>query len=439
MEGHRRRRLVADNRRKDSVVSTDSPAPNAGLVSGQIYLAPDGRHLVWNEYGWVPSRPPLAAPGSSEWQEYDAALAAAPPIPDGYEPEPEPEPEPETIVRPDGLRYRVESDLFGNPSFVPMMPTRKLGDALATGRPWAITHVYTADSNALFLGWHKHTKSTHATELAVTLATGTDHWGLPQFPCNVDASKGLFVQVENSDERVDRDFAMILNARGLPSRCDHIEFVDRKRSLNLLNDGHLEYLVQAARDGYRWIVFDPLYKQIGSADVSDRSGEVNEILTRLTGLRDLGLTPILTHPLSGHKTRWEWASILGHTYFLGWYETGILVWRSENGIDYKLKVDASRDHATTGKRTIRLRSGGDVGLWEYHEDLQPEPGKPNKGQRSYEKNQRIAKLKAHLAGNPDAGTEELAVLLDVNQRTVERYLKELGRALPRLNRVNATE
>jgi hypothetical protein len=102
------------------------------------------------------------------------------------------------------------------------------------------------------------------------------------------ACKGAYIQSENSDERVDRDIAQILKARGLSTvDAANIEILPATSRLNVLNDAHFNFLRMAARE-FRYVVFDPLYSQMGGADVSDRSGDIPEVSLALHSCETTG-------------------------------------------------------------------------------------------------------------------------------------------------------
>src|SRR3954468_6588910 len=77
---------------------------------------------------------------------------------------------------------------------------------------WAIETIWPRGAMGVIGAQPKNGKSTFATELAVSLATGTpfcQHFSVRQ------VGRVLFIQRENSDARVMSDFRHVLKARGL--------------------------------------------------------------------------------------------------------------------------------------------------------------------------------------------------------------------------------
>ena len=99
--------------------------------------------------------------------------------------------------------------------FTPVRAT-EFASAKLTPPHWAVANIWPEGAMGVIGGAPKNGKSSLALELAITLATGTPFLGLAdQFPMRVPPSPVLYVQVENSKGRVQRDLQEVLVARGL--------------------------------------------------------------------------------------------------------------------------------------------------------------------------------------------------------------------------------
>src|SRR5206468_88704 len=90
-----------------------------------------------------------------------------------------------------------------------------IGSGQPEPRPWAIERVWVEGAKGIIAGEEKANKSTHAAELAISLATGTPMWGLPEFPVRVPPARVILIQTENDDRRVNDDLLSICAARGI--------------------------------------------------------------------------------------------------------------------------------------------------------------------------------------------------------------------------------
>jgi hypothetical protein len=343
-----------------------------------------------------------------------------------------------------------------------------VGDEVPTPR-WAVHDVWPEGASGVIAGRPKDGKSTLAVELAVSLWSGTPKFGLPEFPSQPRGTDDeaateryanvLYVQQENSTQRVQRDLHEVLRARGLgsfvvdayhsaeeireagfraeedyvlrhfevelPNWCDDTRLdVLSQRGLDLSVTGHraaLAGLIEANR--YDYVFLDPLYMLIGAVDEKD-SGPLKPILTYLSGLRDAyGCGVILTHHMTDKAgARNEASRMLGSTYIHAWYEAALLVQR--DGRSFEVKVDAQRSHGLTKAHTL---TGRGVGLWHYDpaaQDLEDSEGRASPSMRRAEA--RVGLLAALTEEHPEWTDADHARELGVTDRTVRRYRKQLA-------------
>ena len=90
-------------------------------------------------------------------------------------------------------------------TFTPIPAGRFVGEKLTLPH-WAVENIWPEGAMGVIGGAPKNGKSSLALELAVSLSTGTPFLGLrDHFPVKTGAVPVLYVQVENSRGRVQRD------------------------------------------------------------------------------------------------------------------------------------------------------------------------------------------------------------------------------------------
>ena len=301
-------------------------------------------------------------------------------------------------------------------------------------RPYAIKDIWVKDTKGIIAGRDKAAKSTHGCELMISLATGTPMWGLPQFPVISEPAPGFIIQTENADDLLRYNLRQILQARGISPDSileRRLFFMQQYEAINfsLLNDGDQDYLRQRAHEGYRYVLLDPLYELVGEADMSDRSGNVPGILAFLTELQTRGLTPIFTHASTGMSRD----TLFGSKYFRKWIESALFVsWDDKKKL---ATINADRVRFGYGIETLPKLQGLGVGRWRLHTQVAPESSEP-KRRSAAAKQHSMEQLATNLKSHPNWSIAQHAnaILVEdepINERTVERYLKEMSVNLPR--------
>jgi AAA domain len=311
----------------------------------------------------------------------------------------------------------------------PGTPSLAEDDELPFRRPWKINEVW-VDGAAGFIGGYGkgQTKSATAYEFAVSLATGSPLYGLPEFQVLGSPEPTIVIQTENDDTRAYGDLRAICDQRGVDRPgTDYVLAMPQRQAIrfNLMNEADREWLRERASAGYRYLILDPLYDLIQPADISDRSGNMTGILSFLTELRTLGLATIYTGPLRASALSPR--SIFGSTYQQLWLECALFVRWDDARKLYTVRRNAVRDGY--GEKTYKLRGRG-TGSWEFLDAAEesPAPAKHSKEAKS----DRQQKLRALIEADPTKSVQQYADLCGgVSTRTVERDLRDLGIDLPR--------
>lgn len=296
----------------------------------------------------------------------------------------------ETTYELEVARPEAAPDLFR-----PTPVTSFVGNTLPEPR-WAVRGIWPQYASGVIGGKPKARKSTLAAELAISLATGTPMFALEEFSVENRPQPVLYIQQENADARVQRDFQRIFAARGLGEICEVQEDVPvlvggevetetltyesfeytpaaegwestlprfdvmSHAGFDLSNPEHTAWLSEYVKEhGFRYVFLDPLYQLIGVVDERD-SAELRPLLQYLTQLKNqLGCAVVVTHHMSDKKRGGQASALLGSTYIHGWYEAAMLVSSTEAGVT-TVRVDAQRDIGTTEEYALY---GTGVGRW----------------------------------------------------------------------------
>jgi hypothetical protein len=379
-------------------------------------------------------------------QELYVALRA---MHDELHPSDEPEPEPEA----EGLFNPVPAGEF-------------VSKAIPRPR-WAIENIWPEGAMGVIGGAPKNGKSSLAVELAVTLATGTPFLGLEDhFPMRSAPAPVLYVQVENSEGRVQRDLQDVLVARGLgyfeeweeslgfdaqvlnpnapEEEWELSEEVERfetvrefhttegyRSNLHVLSNAplvvnqaeHQAWLRAFVREhGIRYLFLDPLY-MLTTLDYEQAPASIRPLLIFFTRLKsEDNCAVVLTHHQTSKHTSGSAASrLLGSTYIFGWYESALFTSRS--GALFTLEVDAMREVGVEHEYTLTGRGFGSWLLDEHAQDLTDTLGR--RATQVAKKEANITTLGLLQAEHPDWTREQLAAELGVTTKTIGNYREAL--------------
>lgn len=347
------------------------------------------------------------------------------------------------------------------PELAPVTADVFVGQAIPRPR-WAIRNVWPEGAMGVIGGAPKNGKSSFGLELAVSLATGTPFLGLrDQFPMVTPPAPVLYVQVENSKGRVQRDLQEVLTARGLgffdEEIVDHqAEVVDPNDpnsevvewdvkvrtfhphpdrnlsrlhvlsnvSLQLEDEECQEWIRSYVRENrIRYLFLDPLY-MLTAVDYEQKPQSIRGLLTFFTQLKaEDGCAVVLTHHQTSKHTNGSSASrLLGATYIYGWYEAALFTTRDGNL--FTLEVDSLRELGVYESYTL---TGSTIGSWTF------DPHTQNKTDALGRKATRTAQMEAKVSAfalllgeHPDWTNQQLADELGVTVKTITNYRSKLA-------------
>ena len=281
-------------------------------------------------------------------------------------------------------------------------------------------------------------------------------FGLPEFPVRAAPAGVLYVQQENATDRVKRDFQEIAMARQLgervvveyhtaeemqatglgtePVEVSHFDLAEwpseiEQPPFDVMSHACVDLSLDTMRAAlrgrveehrYGYVFLDPLYMLVGAVDEIKEAGQLKLILTALTELKnETGCAVILTHHLSDKRRSGSKASLLlASTYLHAWYEAAVFV-EQDKSKTFQVEVDAQRSHGSHLKHTLK---GGGVGHWFYDEAAQGQEDVLGRSAPAVSRKLANVALYAKLkAENPEWTKQQLADVIGVGVRTVERY------------------
>ena len=264
------------------------PNPVTGAPDRTIYGLPDDTCWLWcpERSEWQQTPPGTAG----EWLPWVEAEAAG--IPRQY-------PEPESAAWDAWTLQQRYRRIIGQVYEGRIISASRMDDLLddlrsaeagvePERRGWLIPNVLAERSNLVVLGDDKATKSTEMHELAITVTTGTPHWGLAPFAWQGDPARVVLVQEENDTEVVFQDLEDISVARGLPPDTPtrlreggHLRVISKPR-LNLLNLTARAFICHLAESA-DYLFLDSLDKM--GVPETNATGELSDTLGYLTQLQ----------------------------------------------------------------------------------------------------------------------------------------------------------
>jgi len=340
-------------------------------------------------------------------------------------------------------------------------PLEKFAGGKLPAPKWAVQDIWPESAAGVIGGRPKDKKSTLAVELAISLASATPMFNLEQFRTVAPVAPVLYIQQENANTRVQRDFQKILAARGLGEFTEeqiqigetregdpiyetlvdfNPTFVNQAESfgtepprLDVLSHAGMDlsqeedrvWLVDHVRhEGFKYVFLDPFYQLIGGIDEKD-SAPLKPLLTFLTCLKnDFECAAILTHHMSDKGGKNVASSLLGSTFIHAWYEAALFT-RSTSDHMVTVVVDAQRDMGTTEEQVVQ---GEGVGKWRYVGS--GETTRDAKGRSAPGRAKKMMKLDAYRQLLQEHGdnwsVKQYAEALEVSEKTVRNYRRDLA-------------
>lgn len=341
--------------------------------------------------------------------------------------------------------------------FEPVGALQFISESVQSPR-WAVEGVWPEGAAGVIGGAPKNGKSSFGLELAVSLATRSPFLGLKQFPVQISPVPVLYVQVENSRGRVQRDLQEILAARGLghveEEVVDHRGFVTNPTApedeweifeydvtathfesfvdlsnLHVLSNAPLlltaehgevhHWLREYVHEhGIKYVFLDPLY-MLTDVEYETKSGAIRPLLeffTRLKSEQDCAVV-VTHHQTAKHATGSAASRLLGDTYIFGWYESALFTTRA--GTLFKLEVDAMRELGVEQEFTL---TGLGVGKWTLDEHVQGLTDSLGRtATTSKKKEANVSALGRLLEENPHLTNKQAAAVLGVTQSSIKNY------------------
>lgn len=269
-------------------------------------------------------------------------------------------------------------------------------------------------------------------ELAVSLATGTPMWGLPEFAVTGPPERTLLIQTENDDDTQRHRLNQVLAARGLDA-APLLQTVPQGLAVgmdfSLSDEGEstpsrraVEQLV--VNGGFKNLLLDPLYDLVGSANTANPTGGGIGSVTRwLTGLQAKGCSVVISWKLDGSNS-YSIRNSYGDKDLRYWLEGALITRRRDvpghpDWVDVTVKMSARR-HGRP-ERTVRMLGKG-YGRWEYYgADATADDTPPEKPARD----ERLEIVTAYLAEHPETTVREAVTATGIPRSTVARYLTQL--------------
>jgi len=235
---------------------------------------------------------------------------------------------------------------------------------------WMVEDIWSDQGHGILGGEPKGMKSLLATDLAVSVASGTKF--LNHFPCGAPGPV-LMIQEENSPWMMQDRIRKIENSRGLLGSASidgktlsikaggnvHLELLNNS-GFDLSHPQHLEALerkVQVVRP--KLVILDPLYLMLGDAD-ENKSSDIRGMLQWLLHLKyryAVGIM-IVHHYSKGSKDagRTGGARLLGAQALHGWVESALYVEKTETAGQIKVEREF-RSFPPRSKLEITIEAG----------------------------------------------------------------------------------
>jgi RecA-family ATPase len=205
-----------------------------------------------------------------------------------------------------------------------MFQSKKLTDLeKSSNNQWLIEGLLPMSSTCLVSGDPKTRKSWLAGELLVSVATGTDCFGV--YPV-LKQGPVLMIQGEDSEAIILQRLEQICKARGIQiNQVPQIEIV-AGQNFALDNPEHFEWLRnKILADRPLLVILDPLVRLIPNTSESS-TAQMSKILTKLRALqRESGSAIMLVHHNKASKSKVAAENIRGTSDLRSWYDAAMFL------------------------------------------------------------------------------------------------------------------
>jgi hypothetical protein len=318
----------------------------------------------------------------------------------------------------------------------PLRPRRRLisyDDFLKRQLPrprWLVESIWSEDAHGILAGPPKAYKSVIATDLAVSVASGTpflDHFRVPK------TGPVIIIQEENDPGEMQDRLQRIAHSRALTGAAElkHGRLSvtdDRSLPIGLLNnegfdltdEDDIDWIVgEIERTEAILLILDPLYLMTPGADENSAS-DMTPILKRLLRIKQQYGCGVLIlhheHKQNAANPRGQIDRISGTGVFGRWFESALIAERPDPGEPTVRLVPHHRSHAPQGVTYVEFDLGTEHDL-HYSVDIT----RP-KDERA-EQHQKLAGL---LEGAVYVPFADLRKEMDVASETLQRLLGDHG-------------
>ena len=239
---------------------------------------------------------------------------------------------------------------------------------------WLVESIWSDHAHGVLAGEAKTYKSVIATDLAVSIASGTpflNHFDIPY------SGPVLYIQEENDEGEVQDRLRRISSSRGLirmptyderedalvfPANPEVPLYVYNNTGFELTNDEDMDWLAKECQElRPALIVLDPFYLMTPGVDENSQV-QVTPVLQRLLDLKQqYGVGVLIIHHYRKQNTMHPThgaARMSGTGVFHRWFESAVYVERGDDQFSVRLLPD-HRGHAPQGAIRCQFNLGSD--------------------------------------------------------------------------------
>lgn len=153
-----------------------------------------------------------------------------------------------------------------------------IGENLPATPPELVKGILHQGSKLIIGGTSKGMKTWTLTDLAVSVATGTDWWG-----CDTVQGKVCYINFEIQRPFFARRFAEICRAKGVTPAPGMFQCWTLRGLVDGIEKMAEDIIARLLEQNYSLIIFDPIYKALGNRD-ENKAGDVASMLNELEAI-----------------------------------------------------------------------------------------------------------------------------------------------------------